>query len=136
MSDLTDPTSRIQLENYLVLIRVITGIIIAYYGLRTFDKGHMEGNIAWLTDIHFPFPALMAYLGKITELVGSILLILGLFTRIVCMLLIITMSVITFIMGNGKILSNDQFPFLLQLLFGVFLFYGGGKWSLNRVFFK
>ncbi|HEX9513178.1 MAG TPA: DoxX family protein [Puia sp.] len=129
-------TSRIHLENWLILIRVITGIIIAKYGLETFNKGQMEGNVAWLKDVHFPSPFFMAYLGKISELIGGILLILGLLTRVVSIVLIINMSVIIFIMGHGKVFGEDQLPFLLLLLFATFLFSGAGKWSLDHLLFS
>jgi putative oxidoreductase len=127
---------KLHLENWLVLIRIISGIIIAKYGLEVFNKEHMEGNIAWLKDVHFPLPAFMAYVGKYTELIGGILLIGGLLTRIVAVALVINMSVIVFVMGHGKIFAEDQMPFLLLLLFAGFLFSGAGKWSLDYVLFK
>jgi putative oxidoreductase len=129
-------TSGIYFDKWLVILRVITGILIANYGLGVFNKGHMEGNIAWLTDIHFPFPLLMAYVGKTTELLGGFFLIAGLFTRVVAVLLVINMSVITFIMGNIKVLGENALPFLLLLLFATFFFAGSGKWSLDYLLFK
>jgi putative oxidoreductase len=77
----------------------------------------------------------MAYVGKITELVGGLLLAIGLFTRPAVIALVINMAVITFIMGNGKILSDDQHPFLLLLLFAVFFFTGAGMYSLDYLLF-
>ena len=127
---------QLHLENWLVLVRIITGVIIVKYGLGVFDKGHMEGNIAWLKEVHFPLPSFMAYVGKYTELIGGILLIAGLLTRIVSAALIINMSVIVFVMGTGKILEEEQMPFLLLLLFATFLFSGGGKWSLDNALYQ
>lgn len=127
---------RFQLQDGLILIRIFSGILIAHHGLGLFNTGHMDGNVAWLTDIHFPLPYVMAYIGKGTELAGGILLAIGLFTRISATLLVINMSVITFIMGHGKILDEDQHPFLFLLLFAVFLFYGGGKYSLDKYLIK
>ncbi len=123
------------LDNWPVIIRVITGIIIAEHGIGVFNQGHMDGNVAWLTDIHLPVPVFMAYLGKSTELLGGIMLIAGLFTRVAAMALIINMAVITFLMGQGKIFSEDQLPFLLLLLFAGYIFYGAGKWSVDYLLF-
>ncbi|NRF38026.1 DoxX family protein [Pedobacter foliorum] len=129
-------TSKALFENWLVLIRVISGLLIFVHGLGTFNKGHMDGNVAWLTDIHFPAPVLMAYIGKGAELIGGILLMLGLFTRIAALILIIDMLVISTVLGNGKIFTDDQHPFLLLLLFVYLFFIGSGKISLDHLLFN
>jgi putative oxidoreductase len=113
----------------------MTGIIIAYYGLEIFNKEHMHGNVQWLSDIHFPLPFIMAYIGKGIELVGGVFLILGLLTRLSCIALIADMIVIIFIMGHGKIFGDEQLPFLLMLLFITFAVNGAGKWSIDKVIF-
>lgn len=123
------------LKNWLILIRIITGIIIAIYGLEIFNHDKMYGNVAWLTDIHLPAPLFMAYLGKVTELIGGVMLIAGLLTRLVAIALVINMTVITFFMGKGHILGDEQLPFLLLLLFLSFIFWGAGKWSLDYLLF-
>jgi putative oxidoreductase len=124
------------METWPVIIRVIIGILIAAYGLEISDAEKMKGNVAWLTDIHFPAPVFMAFLGKITELAGGILLIAGLCTRLVSIPLAIDMSVVIIFMGNGKILGDAQLPFLFVLFFLSFIIYGGGKWSLDNLFFN
>jgi putative oxidoreductase len=120
-------------SNGLIFIRVATGIIIATYGFEIFDTGQIDGYTQWLTDVSFPFPEAMAYLGKLTELVGGLCLVLGLFTRFAMIPLVITMVVITFIMGDGNFRSDS---FLLLLLFMTFLFTGSGKWSIDHVIFS
>lgn len=120
-------------ENSIVLIRLVAGILILVHGMGTFNPGHMEGNVAWLSDLHFPAPTFLAYLGKVTELVGGALVILGLFTRIACCALIFNMAVITFVLGSGKIFADDQLPFLLLVLFTFLLLAGPGKLSLDHL---
>ena len=46
--------------------------------------------------------------------------------------LAITMAVICFVMGKGRIFTDDQHPFLFILLAAVFFFLGAGKWSLDH----
>ena len=128
-------TSHTILENWLFLVRVFTGILIAIYGFEIFDANKMAGNVAWLTDLHFPAPHFMACLGKAAELTGGILVTLGLLVRPVSIVLVLDMFVITFIMGQGKILGDAQLPFLFLLLFVSFIFTGGGKWSLDYFLF-
>jgi len=124
------------LENWLVIIRIIIGILIATYGLEISDAEKIKGNEAWLTDIHFPVPVFMAYLGKAAELAGGIFLATGLCTRLVSILLIIDMAVVIIFMGNGKIFGDAQLPFLFLLFFLNFIMYGGGKWSLDNLLFN
>lgn len=118
-------------ENGISIIRILVGLMMAYHGIETFDAEKMSNYSKWLTDLHFPYPTLMAYLGKGTEFFGGVLLALGLFTRLVIPPLSITMLIISFFMGKGKIFTDDQHPFLFVLLFLVFLFVGAGKWSLD-----
>lgn len=118
-----------------LLIRIMTGLIFLQYGLEIFSPDKMSGYQQWLTDVHFPIPLLMARLGKATELAGGGLLVIGLFTRIISIPLIITMGVVTFIMGKGNIFADEQLPFLLMLLCFVFLSAGAGIWSLDYLLF-
>ena len=120
----------------LGLIRIIVGAFMVYHGLEVFLHDKMVGYAQWLSDLHFPAPSTMAYLGKGSELVGGIFLLLGLFTRLAVIPLIITMGVIAFGMGHGKIWMDDQHPFLFMLLCLVFFFYGPGRFSLDKLLFK
>lgn len=124
------------LKNWMVIIRVIIGIIIAKYGLEVFSHDKMKGNADWLTDIHFPAPVFMAYVGKATEMVGGIFLAAGLVTRLASTALVVTMTIIIFFMGKGNIWRDEQLPFLLLLFFVNFIFCGAGKWSLDYLLFN
>lgn len=120
----------------LALVRITTGILMIYHGYEVFMGDKMDGYQQWLTDLKFPSPAFMAYLGKGAELVGGILLTFGLFTRFAAILLAITMAVVCFGMGDGKFLTNDQHPFLFVLISLLFFFTGAGKYSLDYLFFN
>ena len=113
------------------IVRIVTGILMTYHGWQTFDAEAIKGYGDWLKEVNIPMPYIMAYAGKVAELLGGLLLVFGLFTRIASLLLIVVMIVITFVMNNGKIFTQDQHPFLLLLLFSVFLFYGPGKISTD-----
>jgi putative oxidoreductase len=122
-------------ESGLTLIRIIVGSFITYHGLEVFDHEKMDGYSKWLTDLQFPSPVLMAYLGKGIEFVAGILLLVGFLMRLAIIPLIITMLTITFGMGKGKIFMDDQHPFLFVLLFLVLFFTGPGPFSLDSFFF-
>ena len=116
----------------LFLVRLATGAFMLYHGWEVFLPNKMEGYAQWLADLKFPMPQLMAYLGKGCELASGLLLIAGLFTRFASLALAITMGVICFFMGKGRIFTEDQHPFLFVLLAAVFFFMGAGKWSLDH----
>ena len=120
----------------LALVRVTTGILMTYHGYEVFMVDKMDGYHQWLSDLKFPSPAFMAYLGKGAELIGGILLTLGLFTRFAAILIAITMAVVCFGMGDGKFMTNDQHPFLFVLISLLFFFTGAGKYSLDYLFFN
>ena len=71
-----------------------------------------------------------------SELISGILFVLGLFTRIACLLIIGVMCYITFFLGKGIIWYDDQHPFLFILLALVFFFTGAGRISLDNLLFK
>ncbi|MEL6392709.1 MAG: DoxX family protein [Bacteroidota bacterium] len=112
----------------LDIIRIITGGIIISFGIEIFDPEQMNGYTQWLGDVGMPFPEIMAYIGKISEIGCGALLLVGLFTRFSAIPLIITMFVVNFIMLDGSIRTQS---FYLLLLFSCYLFLGGGRLSLD-----
>jgi uncharacterized membrane protein YphA (DoxX/SURF4 family) len=123
-------------ENGLAIVRIVTGAFLIYHGKEVFQTEDMNGYAKWLTDLHFPVPAFMAYAGKATELLGGLCITLGLFTRLATLSLTISFTTITFGMGHGKIFTEDQHPFLFVLLALVFFFSGPGPWSLDGRLFN
>jgi len=117
-----------------VILRVVAGLIIFKYGLEIFSGDKMKGYTDWLTDLGFPAPGFMAYTGKLCELIGGMLMALGLFTRLAAIPLLITMSVIGFVMGEPELLAADG-SILLLLIFLHFLLVGPGKLSLDHILF-
>ena len=120
----------------IALVRMIVGFFMIYHGWEVFDPKAMEGYLGWDQFKNMSARKFLVYLGKGTELVGGIFLFIGLFTRLACLVLIITMLYITFVVSHGKIWYEDQHPFLFVLLGFVFLFTGPGSMSLDRILFQ
>src|SRR6185503_7223385 len=116
----------------LTLVRLIVGFFMMYHGFEIFNEKIMSGYFQWEMFKNSSSAKTMVYIGKATELIGGVLLFLGLFTRVACLLLIITMSYITFFVGHGKIWYEDQHPFLLVLFALLFFFTGPGSFSLDK----
>jgi uncharacterized membrane protein YphA (DoxX/SURF4 family) len=129
------PNRKIFYEPGFALVRIIVGAMMAYHGFEVFDAKQMADYAKWMTDLHFPNPALMAYLGKGTEFATGVLIFLGLFTRLAVWPMILTMLIIAFGMGHGKIFYEDQHPFLFVLLALLFFFNGPTRYSVDQYLF-
>ena len=119
----------------LAFVRVITGAMMIYHGWELFDKSIIDKYLEWEVFKKMPAPVFWVYTGKIGELVAGLLLALGFLTRIGALLLILVMCFITFVIGKGIIWYDDQHPFLFILLGLIFLFNGGGLYSLDKILF-
>lgn len=119
------------LPRLLASIRIITGVLFIYHGHEVFVPDQMKDYAKWMADLQYPFPALFAYAGKSAELLGGVSLLLGLWVRLFTLLLTLTLLLITFTMGHGKILTDDQHPFISALLCAVFFCLGAGVWSID-----
>jgi putative oxidoreductase len=122
--------------NGLVMLRIVTGLLMAYHGLEVFKPGLMKEYATWEVIKIMPSPLFMVYLGKGLELVTGVLLTIGLFTRIAALFMFVNMLFICFKIGNGKFYYEDQHPFLFALLALVFFFTGPVKFGLDNYLFK
>lgn len=95
------------------------------------------GSIAaWFESINIPLPLLNAYLATGTELLGVILLTLGMLTRWISIPLIITMivAIVTVHWENGFEAGDNGFeiPLYYILMLLTLLSFGAGKYSLDQ----
>jgi putative oxidoreductase len=121
----------------LAFIRIISGILILIHGYSVFDTVKMDGMAKYLgSELGLPLPLLMAYLAKCAEFFGGLLFVIGLFTRLVSIPLVITMAVAVFGAHNGEITGEAEHAFLFLLVFAAFFFIGSGKWSVDYLLKK
>ncbi|OQX50085.1 MAG: DoxX family protein [Epsilonproteobacteria bacterium 4484_20] len=98
------------------------------------------GAIAtWFGTMGIPFPALNAYMAATTELLGVILLTLGLFTRLISIPLIVVMivAITTVHLAHGFSAGDNGFeiPLYYMLFLSIFASFGAGKFSLDHLLF-
>ena len=98
------------------------------------------GSVAeWFGSMGIPFPTLNAYMAASTEILGVVLLTLGLLTRAISIPLIVIMivAIITVHLPNGFSAGNNGFeiPFYYMLFLLIFFSHGAGKFSLDRLIF-
>jgi putative oxidoreductase len=101
---------------------------------------NLEGTIVWFESIHIPFPVFTAYMVSGLEVIGIVLLILGLFSRIISLLLgCVMLGAIFFVhFQHGFSTANNGFeiPLYYFIFLMIFATFGPGKYSLDQVLFK
>lgn len=120
-------------NNVLLVLRIVIGFFLIIHGKEVFDAAKMEEYIKW---DNFKTSSFMPYLGKASEFVAGVLMLLGLFTRLACLITIGIFGYIVFFVGNGKFWMDDQHPFMFVLFGLLFFFTGPGAVSLDAMLFK
>jgi putative oxidoreductase len=123
-------------ENGLTIIRIITGLFMAYHGLEVFESAKIEEYAKWDSIKDMPAAVFMTYLGKGLELVTGLCFVFGFMTRIAAILMALVMLFICFKIGSGKFWYEDQSPMLFVLLAMVTFFAGSGSFSVDRLLSK
>jgi putative oxidoreductase len=117
----------------LTVLRIVVGIVFAMHGYQKIHVFHLQGVTGMLSHLGIPLPAVFAVILTVVELVGGILLISGLATRIPSVLLAIDMLValITVHMHHGFFAQTGGIELPLTLLGAVICLAlsGGGAFS-------
>lgn len=114
----------------ILLLRLIPGILMAYthgWGKITHYKEYSADFYNFLglgSDVSYMLIIL-------AEFICSILILLGLFTRLASIPLIIAMAVIVFDVNAGKQIYEFETPLLYMIIFLVLMITGAGKYSLD-----
>ena len=124
------------------IIFLIVRLLLAY-GFATpalLKINNIEATAVWFGSVSIPFPLLFAYLVSGIEILGIVLLILGLFTRQISVLLsFVMLGAISFVhWTHGFSVADNGFEIPLYYLVFLLLFatFGAGKYSLDYLFFK
>ncbi|WP_411345653.1 DoxX family protein [Paenibacillus sp. WLX1005] len=121
------------------IMRVVLGILFLAHGISKFQMT-MAGVSGWFQSVGIP--GFLAYIVSPIELVGGILLIIGLFTRYVSILLIIvllgaifTVKLSAGLMGNGQMAGYElDLSFILVALY--LAVSNNTGWSLDQLLFR
>lgn len=128
-----------RLSEYLQSFALFFARITVAYGF--YNPAMMKWNdinsvAAWFETLGIPMPLLNAYMAASTEIVGVVLLTLGLFTRAISIPLIIVMIVAIFTvhLPHGFEAGNNGFeiPLYYMLFLFIFLSHGAGKFSADN----
>ena len=123
----------------LLFYRLALGISMFYHGYLKYVSGeqglYKVGAMLSAFGVPIGFEVILGTIASYAEMVGGILIIIGLFTRIGSILIIGTLAVATILNLNGNFFSWD-YP--SQMGFGAIMlfFAGAGRYSLDKALFK
>lgn len=124
--------------------RVLIGVCFVVHGLGKLGvvgPGNMKGFEGWLSSLNIPMPALQARMAMAFELVGGVLMALGLFTRVGCLMCFAVMLVAAVIghKGGGYLITNNppgnEYTVNLAGICAVLFLLGPGPYSLDALLF-
>lgn len=137
MRTLLHPAAKSPIITDIVLLisRVAIGVILVAHGWQKFNEWTLDGTAAAFEGMGIPAPSVAAVFVTVIEVIGGVLLILGLFTPVVAVLNMISMLGALFLVhiSNGVFVGNGGFELVLALFAGLLMIaaLGGGKLSLD-----
>lgn len=118
----------------LFILRVVLGILLMHHGYGKLERfSHLKDSF-----MSFMGMSSMISLSLIifAELIGGLFLALGLFTRLMCIPIIIGMSVAAFIAKNGDVFGEAELPTMFLAAAAMLFLTGPGKYSLDKMVWK
>jgi putative oxidoreductase len=85
-----------------VAVRLAVGVIIAYHGWQKLDGG-VSNFAGFIESLDLPAPTVLVYIVTTLELVGGIMIVIGLLTRLPALLLAIEMLFTAFLVKVNKL---------------------------------
>lgn len=125
---------RLNVDLGLLIFRLIVGGLMLTHGYGKFAKV-LEGNFRFADPIGIG-PEMSLVLTAFAEFICALLVMFGLMTRLATVPLIIAMLVAAFIQHGADDIGTKE-KALLYLGSFILLFYkGGGRYTLDRMFFR
>ncbi|HEY5881730.1 MAG TPA: DoxX family protein [Nakamurella sp.] len=121
----------------LLVLRVVLGIVMIVHGWQKFFVDGISGVEGFFTQVGVPLPGISAVVVAIVELVGGVLMVLGLGTRIVGALYAVCMiGAIVFVHASAGFLAaagGYEFVLLLAAASAAIALTGAGRYGVDAL---
>lgn len=122
---------------WLVFVRVAVGLLLLFKGISFISHARELEAMIVNTNLRQidKFAAFLSFYITVAHLLGGVLLIVGLYTRVAAALQIpILLGAVIFVNHRGVLSVEPEFILsaIVLVLLIVFLFHGGGAFSLDR----
>ena len=115
----------------LLWLRVLMGVGIAYHGYGKVFGGKIDRFAEGIASMGFPAPEIFAWAASLSEFLGGICIVLGLFTRQAALFVFVTMAVAAFIKHGADPLKRKELALAYWTISGALIFLGSGRFSLD-----
>ena len=123
----------------LSLLLARLAVAYGFYDPAMQKWSDIDSVATWFGSMGIPFPTLNAYMAASTEIMGVVLLTLGLFTRLISLPLMVIMvvAITTVHLSHGFSAGDNGFeiPLYYMLFLALFASLGAGKFSLDHLLF-
>jgi putative oxidoreductase len=121
----------------LLFVRLV--LAYGFYEPALTKWNNFDATTEWFTSLGIPFASLATLLTASIEIIGVVFLVLGLFTRLISLplMVILLVATLTVHLSNGfSVLSNGfEIPLYYFLFLSLLLSHGAGKFSLDYLIF-
>ncbi|MFN3455544.1 MAG: DoxX family protein [Pseudobdellovibrio sp.] len=119
----------------LLIFRAFIGLSMAFaHGLGKIPPSAQL--IEGVTSMGFPMPVLFAWAAGLSEFLGALLIVVGLYTRYAAAFLGFTMAVAALVVHSADPYQTKELAFVYLFSCVLVIFAGAGKYSLDRKFRK
>lgn len=119
-------------------LRVIAGGMMIHNGIGKLDDVQGFASYVVSQTMGLPFPTFLTYCAAYTEIIGAVLLILGLLTRPAAVGLLFTMLMAVYfhICEDGFVIASFETAALYGSMYLFCMFNGGGVFSVDSLIAK
>lgn len=119
----------------LLVVRLVIGALLITHGHPKFMKLISEEPVQFVSLFGMSME-LSLTLAMFAEFICAILIMLGLFTRVAAIPIIINMLVIVFVVHSADPIGKKELPLLYLVSYIYIFFMGAGKYSLDYLLHK
>jgi len=131
------------LMNHFQSLALLSARVLLAYGFyepALTKWANFETTVIWFTELGVPFASFFTFLTASFEIVGVVLLVLGLFIRYISipLIVILIVAIFTVHIEHGFSVANNGFeiPLYYLIFIGFLVSRGAGKFSLDFLFQK